>query len=988
MTFERAAGSWHIRVLLLFLLLTCALTYPLVLHFGSHVPGDGIDDPALAWNLWWVKFSLVDRQLNPFDCRWLFYPVGINLAFYTLTILNGLLSVPLQTALGLVTASNLVLLSSFVLSGYGAYLLTLDVLTERTRASVTGRDRWRDRYAACVAGLFYAFASNKLFYAALGQFNIASSQWVPFAMLYVLRSGRQRGKPRDALLAGLFWLLQAYAELTYASFLAVFLLLYIACWLARMAGRQRGRYQGLGARPAGRQAGAGEGRAAWWPPSLAARLRLWFADWRPQFRLWLPFLRNMALLGAVVAVGLLPFLTNMWPDLRAEGDFLIEGGGFADIFSADLAGFFLPTQLHPLLGGIVRRAASDSALRPDGSQWQVNKGQHLFLGYVAMALALMGLFDGRRRRWRGTGLWVLCTITFFLLTLGPSLRVAGHDMGVPGPFRLLQMLPFFKGNRYPSRYGVMLLASIAPLVATGFRWLLDRLRLTVRPGVQRPLLMPAVPALLVAALLFEHLSIPLPLSDMTVPSIYDTIAADPRSVTVLELPLGWRNGFSVFGKQDVIIMFEQWWQTRHQKPVLGGNTSRNPEYKFRYFLEAPLIGPLTVLANADSAHPHIQAAMAEALAALRAGSPDLGGNQLLQQAVADAPAVLESLDVGYVVVHQDRVPPEFVTFVEKYLPLQRLAAEGPHLLYRVQRSPAAGQVTIWPASEPLTRGEGWSGWPQAWLGGRDARQGHEASSFLWAQRRKTRLLVPPLAGGPKQVTVRARAAGPGQTLTLHVNGFTTAAQPLPEEWSELHYELPAGVFLAEGTSVELRFVRTFPVSEVLHTYDREEDLSLGLLVESAGLEAGNYGHIWFNGRDLAPNTRGYNLAIIDGERLTVRAAAAFDTHADPAASERLREFLQQLGARDILAVAVRDTAADQLTEPATAALTALGLSDLRGRFRWGQAAIVLNAGDSRNRQVVERVSPMAPVSVGYGSGWREPQVAAAVQWIRIEEGKR
>ena len=29
-------------------------------HFTTHTTGDGIDDPALAWNLWWVKVRLED----------------------------------------------------------------------------------------------------------------------------------------------------------------------------------------------------------------------------------------------------------------------------------------------------------------------------------------------------------------------------------------------------------------------------------------------------------------------------------------------------------------------------------------------------------------------------------------------------------------------------------------------------------------------------------------------------------------------------------------------------------------------------------------------------------------------------------------------------------------------------------------------------------------------------------------------------------------
>ncbi|NIO68904.1 MAG: hypothetical protein GTN71_07680, partial [Anaerolineae bacterium] len=94
-------------------------------------PGDGGDDPALAWNLWWVKYALLDLGTNPFHCDYMFHPIGINLAFYTLTVLNALLSIPLQVTLGLVPASNVVLLSSFVLGGYGTFLLVRHLLAEK-----------------------------------------------------------------------------------------------------------------------------------------------------------------------------------------------------------------------------------------------------------------------------------------------------------------------------------------------------------------------------------------------------------------------------------------------------------------------------------------------------------------------------------------------------------------------------------------------------------------------------------------------------------------------------------------------------------------------------------------------------------------------------------------------------------------------------------------------------------------------------------------
>jgi hypothetical protein len=436
----------------------------------------------------------------------------------------------------------------------------------------------------------------------------------------------------------------------------------------------------------------------------------------------------------------------------------------------------------------------------------------------------------------------------------------------------------------------------------------------------------------------------------------------------------------------LIIMSQQWWQTRHGQPILGGNTSRNPEHKFRYFLEAPLIGPLTVLANATDANPHIREQMAGGLDALAAGDPALGGNQVLLAAAADGPAVLQALDVGYVALHSDRVPPEMVDFIERYLPVRFVAEDGPHRLYRVDPEPTPAQVTVWPGRDALSRGEGWGGlgqvtvedalWPLP-----DPTPPFEPPA-LWAQRRETRLLLPPVQPGATRLTVRAAAAGPGQTLSVRVNGVDTDAQPLPETWSELTFDLPADALGGQVNDVRLRFGQTYPVGDVLA---QSMLAPAGLLVESAGLEAGNYAHIWLNGVDIAPNQRGYNLALIDSQTWQPRAVAAFDTHADPSASAALVEFLSQMNDDSVLAVAVKDTASDQLSDEAAQALAALGLSDLRSRFRWSQAAIVLGANVAGGqRQVVEQIDGLQAASAGYGPSWREPQAAAQVLWVHAE----
>ncbi len=579
-------------------------------------------------------------------------------------------------------------------------------------------------------------------------------------------------------------------------------------------------------------------------------------------------------------------------------------------------------------------------------------------------LAIAGVWTQRRRR--DTWFWVAAATLFFLLALGPSVRWMGQDTGIPGPFRLLQNLPFLKGNRYPSRFSVMLLVSVAPLVALGSYWLLSKLATRQRAGQTARRVALIGTAALAAILLFENLSAPLPMADMQTPAIYDVIADEPGDFAVLDLPAGWRNGFSVFGKQDLVIMSEQWWQTRHGKPILGGNTSRNPEFKFRYFLDAPLIGPLTVLANTDDAHPHIEAQMASELAALRSEDQTLGDDSLLGRAAADATHVLQALNVRFVVVHRDHAPSEFTQFVEQFLPVTLVAEEGEHALYRVTSEPPASDLLITPATDSLSRGEGWSG----------VAENQAATSSLWAHRRDTVLFTAPVEPGSYTAIIRAAAAGPDQTLRLVVNGVETEAQPLPSEWSELQFSLPREALNAGINEVELRFDRTYPIDSLTEN----EGTAVNLLVESAGLEAGNYAHIWLNGRDISPNQRGYNLAIIDSATGDVVAVDSFDTHSDPSASDALVRFVQQASPGQLIAVAIKDTASDQLSADAAQALSGLGLTNMQGRFRWAQAAIA-TAGLP---VVAEEVDGLQGASVGIGAGWREPATAAQVEWVRFE----
>lgn len=861
----------HLLVLTSYLLLAILLLYPTPLHFSTRLPGDGGDDPAIAWNLWWVKHALLNLGQNPLHCDYMFYPIGINLAFYTLTVLNALISLPLLLNFGVVSASNAHLVFTFVCGGYGAFLLSLHALKRDDGGALAG---------AAVAGGVYAFASSKLFFAALGQFNIASSHWIPYAALFTLKIGASetpRRNMRHAAMAALFLAMQTWSEMTYTSFLLIFIALYAV--FAVVGGMLR--------REMPRQ---------------------------------LPLLAAFALMGVLLAVGISPLLWAMIPDMAREGDFFVEGGGFADVFSSDVAGFFVPTMHHPILGGIVGGFSHD-------------KGQHFYPGYSLLLLAALGI--RARRKEAAAWFWGASALLFTLLALGPTIRVGGVDTHIPGPFVLTQYLPFFKGNRYPGRYGVMVLLSLSVLAAFGFAAMVRS-----RPRHRW------AAAALAALLCFEHVSIPLPTSDMRVPGEYGIIAADPREFAVLEIPLAWRNGFRITGPPDPGFMFGQFYQTAHNRPILGGNTSRNPEFKFRYFTEAPVIRSLLAL---ETGH------------ALPGGRAEADG-----QIAAD---VLRFFGVGYVVVRpadSDNpavTPSAAIPYIEAALPVEKVSESPSLTLYRVSLPPPAGGAEL-SASSPLARlyfAEGW---------------GELTSAGVWAQRREARLFVP-LGGGEKTLVVKMGGhVCEGQTMRAKINGAPTGKVAV-SAGGEHALELPPGSVKSGLNEVTLEF-------STLCAPPPDPD-GPRITVMSAGEETGDFAHIYVDGVDVSPNGRGYNVAII-GAGGGLYAADSFDTMAGTAESGRLAEFIAGAPRGATIAVAAADTVdlppelgGPVLQESAVDALRSIGAEmDMRGCFRCSHA-LVAHGG-----RVLESGHDFDPAVISTtGGGLTAAQVAAEVLYVRF-----
>lgn len=921
-----------LAVLLAYFFLTLVLTYPLILNFTTHVAGDGSDDPALAWNLWWVRYALLDLGTNPIYTDYMFYPIGLNLGFYTLTYLNAFLSIPFQFVFGLIPAANVNLILSFTLSGFGAYLLMTYLLRDLSSQPSLAMT------AACViTGLVYAFSANKFLYASLGQFNIASSQWIPFYILFLLKIFDSPESPlRYGFLLGFFLVAQALAEFTFASFLILFTAAYLVYWLVRIR----------------------------------------FQITRQKSKII-----NLVVAVLVFTLPMSPILAAIFSDLLTEGDFIQQGLGFSDAFSADVLGFFVPSQLHPLFGGLAAR-------------FDFPYINFMYLGFGALVLGILAVWKVKPAR-----IWGVWFVLMALISLGPTLNFNGAQWDVPLPFDALLEIPLIKGNRYPSRWSVMLTLCLAVMVGYGVAYGVSHIanrrsnvkraasdvkretsqgageetstkRLTF--GVLRSTQFATAAFLFgVAALvLFEHLSLPLPLSDFRVPELYAQIASEPfdaaqgvpENFSVMEVPLTWRNGFRVTGSYrrdgqalpDAIFMLAQWYQTAHRHPILNGNTSRNPELKFQYFSETPVLNSLLATQMGHT----------------------VDGETLAQDRML-APRVLQFFGTKYIVWHTPVLEENRESanrtraYIEQNLPVTKMGESYENgrgvALYRVNAPATSDVPLVLKPDDPLARlyiGEGW---------------GALGDELFWAERNEAKLFVPLTAPRELKLTLQNFIPYPsfGQGLAVRVNGTEIARyNPIQITDGAFSIALPTSALVSGVNEITLLFDKTLPVSDL-------PDPPVSIVVRSAGEEQGAFGHIYVNGVDASPNARGYNVVVVEPKTGRIQARENFDTFLSGRESLRMARLIESVAEGDLVVVAASDEASQALTVQAVDALKSIGSDeDLRGKFRWSHA--IIGVKGALRGSASELISENKVSQLILNLPLTSPTLAATIGEIRVE----
>jgi hypothetical protein len=267
--------------------------------------------------------------------------------------------------------------------------------------------------------------------------------------------------------------------------------------------------------------------------------------------------------------------------------------------------------------------------------------------------------------------------------------------------------------------------------------------------------------LLLLLLLFDQYSVPLPLSDARIPEVYDQIGAEPDDFTLMQLPLGWRNSYGTLGAEQTQL---QYYQSAHHRPMLGGNTSRNPAFKFDYFTHIPLFYTLTE----TELYRHVD-------------------ETIQQHARLQAAELMTLYNIKYLVIHEP--VPHRKPYEDTYLPTRKLALDLiPHDPEPVYESPGVQAFKVQQAEIPNPlirdfgdwrsdpyRGEGWAGNEEIFAATANWATALEAQAFFPARGSGDRRLSIQIApfnypNMPEQQVSFLSTTWPGRQLSLRQGG--------------------------------------------------------------------------------------------------------------------------------------------------------------------------------------------------------------------------
>jgi len=171
-------------------------------------------------------------------------------------------------------------------------------------------------------------------------------------------------------------------------------------------------------------------------------------------------------------------------------------------YSADALGFLIPSWNNVLFGAFAH--GLDPRIFVAGFEGTV------YAGPIVLLLAAVAITKGRAKQPRWVPRAAIAAGIFYLLSLGPRIRILGRLTAIPGPAALLYHFRSARFVSVPARFDVIVLLCLAILSAIGLAWCLDNLRRNWHRG--------ALVFTASALLILESLTVPFPKSSIIDPA--------------------------------------------------------------------------------------------------------------------------------------------------------------------------------------------------------------------------------------------------------------------------------------------------------------------------------------------------------------------------------------------------------------------------------------------------------------------------------------
>ena len=209
---------FHALPILILGLVTVIYTWPLLSRLTVAVPGrfELTDTTETVWSIGWMHAAL-SQGGDIWHTDRLFYPFGADLRFNVFGSLQGLMAFPFVALLGVVGASNLVIILTMFLNGVFAYLLVWKHTDHET--------------AALLASTCHILSLVVVWHFSAGR-NALPAVWVVSASLLFLRSLLKSPSAWNGFLFGSSLILALFTDLQVALFACMWALLYAVAYFS------------------------------------------------------------------------------------------------------------------------------------------------------------------------------------------------------------------------------------------------------------------------------------------------------------------------------------------------------------------------------------------------------------------------------------------------------------------------------------------------------------------------------------------------------------------------------------------------------------------------------------------------------------------------------------------------------------------------------------------------------------------------------------